>query len=129
MAYQVIAAPETPTPPPSTWSNMKVHSNGHFYVAGMAARQESVYEQAKAVFENIRRLLREAGGTMDDIMTMQIFVTDLRDNTEIWRARREFFSGDFPCSTLVQAVRVGNPSSDPQMKVEINCSGYIGGSR
>lgn len=129
MPYQVITAPDTPTPPTDTWSNMKVHSNGHFYISGVAARGNGKYEQAKTVFEYIRRHLQAAGGAMDDIMTMQIFLTDLDQNTEVWRARREFFSGDYPCSTLIQVDRVGAPKSEPRMLIEINCSGYIGGSR
>ncbi len=129
MSYQVITASDTPTPPPETWSNMKVHGNGHFHISGIAARGDGMYEQAKAVFSYIRRMLEAAGGGMDDIMTMQIFVTDLDQNTEVWRARREFFSGAYPCSTLIQVDRVGAPKGEPRMLVEINCSGYIGGSR
>jgi enamine deaminase RidA (YjgF/YER057c/UK114 family) len=74
-------------------------------------------------------MVEAAGGVMNDIMAMQIFVADLDDNLEVWRARREFFTGDFPCSTLIQAVRVGHPKASPPMRVEINCSGYLGGSK
>ncbi|NCV26967.1 MAG: RidA family protein [Betaproteobacteria bacterium] len=107
----------------------KVHSNGHFYVAGIVGTGDSMYEQAKSVFLIIQALIEAAGGVMDDIMTMQIFVTRLDENTEVWRARREFFSGEFPCSTLIEAARVGSPKVYPPARVEINCSGYLGGSR
>lgn len=132
MSYQVINVPagsQVSAPPPQTWSNMKIHSNGHFHVAGMVADGASTYAQARQVFADIQALLQAAGGTMNDIMTMQIFVVDLTDNREIWRARQEFFSGDFPCSTLIQVVRVGSPQASPAHRVEINCSGYLGGSR
>jgi enamine deaminase RidA (YjgF/YER057c/UK114 family) len=95
----------------------------------MAAPGDSMYDQAKSTFESIRRTIAAAGGCMDDIMSMQIFVTNLDENTEVWRARREFFTGDYPASTLIQAVRVGSPKAFPPMRIEINCSGYIGGSR
>lgn len=130
MSYQVINVPagsQVPAPPPQTWSNIKVHSNGHFHVAGMVADGATTYAQARQVFIDIQALVQAAGGTMNDIMTMQIFVVELNDNREIWRARQEFFSGDFPCSTLIQVMRVGNPQGSH--RVEINCSGYIGGSR
>ena len=129
MAYKTISSPSVPTPPPATWSNMKVHASGHFHISGMAALGATMYEQAKTTFGYIKSVLETAGGTMDDIMSMQIFVTNLDKNEEIWRARREFFSGDFPCSTLVQVMRVGDPRADPPMEVEINCTGYIGGSK
>lgn len=132
MSYTAINVPEgsnVPAPPPQTWSNMKIHSSGHFQVSGMVAQGATTYDQARTIFSDIRSLLQAAGGAMDDVMTMQIFVVDLDDNQQIWRARQEFFSGDFPCSTLIQAVRVGSPKANPPMRVEINCSGFIGASR
>ena len=129
MPYKTFSPPDTPTPPAQTWSNIKVHGNGHFYVAGIVGSGDSMYEQARATFDTIRKLVEAAGGVMDDIMTLQIFVTNLDENTEVWRARREFFSGEFPCSTLIQAVRVGSPKVYPPARIEINCSGYIGGSQ
>jgi hypothetical protein len=44
----------------------------------------------------------------------------------VWRARREFFTGDFPCSTLIEVKRVGSPKARPPLKVEINATGVIG---
>jgi len=129
MPYQTFSPPDVAPAPPQTWSNIKLHSNGHFHVAGIVGTGDSMYEQARSTFQIIRRLIEAAGGCMDDIMTMQIFVTNLDDNTEVWRARREFFTGDFPCSTLIQVQRVGSPKVYPPPRIEINCSGYIGGSR
>jgi len=129
MAYKVFNPSDMPEPPLNTWSNIKVHSNGHFYIAGIVAEGDSMYEQTKSVFESIRKLVHAAGGVMDDIMTVQIFVNNLNENTEVWRARREFFKDDFPCSTLIEVARVGSPNVYPPMRVEINCSGYIGGSQ
>lgn len=129
MPYQVAHSPDGTTPPPQTWSNMKVHGNGHFHISGLTSPGDGMYEQAKGVFDKARRLLEAAGGAMDDVMSMQIFVTDLDENTEVWRARREFFTGDFPCSTLVEVVRVGNPKAVPKARIEINFSGYIGAGR
>ena len=59
---------------------------------------------------------------------MTIFMVDITKNTEVWRARREFFTGDFPCSTLIEVKRVGSPKMNPPLRVEINASGYIGAS-
>ena len=129
MPYRVVNAPDGPTPPPRTWSSMKVHGNGHFHISGLTNPGDTMYEQAKGVFDKAHRLVEVAGGTMDDIMAMQIFVTNLDENTEVWRARREYFTGDYPCSTLIEVTRVGNPKADPKMLIEINFSGYIGASR
>jgi 2-iminobutanoate/2-iminopropanoate deaminase len=128
MKMQTIHSPKVPDAPPKTWSNMKVFDR-HFHVAGMTSRgtpAESMYEQARATFQKIKDMVEAAGGTMDDIMTMTVFVTDLPENVEVWRAREEFFTGDFPCSTLVQVSAVGVPGATPRPRVEIQCSGYLG---
>ena len=134
MAMKTIQSPKVKAPAPQTWSNMKVY-NGHFHVAGMTAGGpdaphpgDDMYTQAKITFQKIRDLVEAAGGKMDDVMTVTIFVTNLNENTEVWRARREFFSGDFPCSTLIEVKAVGSPKMSPPLKVEINASGYIGAS-
>jgi enamine deaminase RidA (YjgF/YER057c/UK114 family) len=59
---------------------------------------------------------------MADVVTMTIYVTDMGDNREIWRARQEFFTGDFPCSTLVQVAGLANP----EIKLEITVQAYAG---
>ena len=129
MAYRTYSPPGVGAPPPQTWSNIKVHANGHFQVAGLVSPGDTMYDQAKGIFASIRLLVEAAGGTMDDIMTTQIFLTKLEENTEVWRARREFFTGEYPCSTLIEVSRVGSPQAQPPAKIEINCSGWIGGSR
>jgi len=53
---------------------------------------------------------------MDDIVRVQIYVTDIRIREEVWKARREFFTGNFPCSTLVEVAQLAAPG----LKVEID---------
>ena len=40
------------------------------------------------------------------------------------RARRRFFTGDFPCSTLIEVRCVGSNNASPPL--EINATGAIG---
>ena len=119
------AAPE---PPAETWSNCLV-AGGIAYVAGMTARGSEAagdeYGQAKAIFSKIRGLLEAAGGSMGDVMKVTIFVTDITQREKVWQARREFFSGNFPASTLVQVAAL----ADPSLKVEIEAVAHIGASR
>jgi 2-iminobutanoate/2-iminopropanoate deaminase len=79
-----IASPQVPDPPPQTWSNCLVVGN-QVFVAGMVARDssgvmggDSMYGQAKAIFGKIKHLMEAAGGTMDDIVKVVIFVTDIK---------------------------------------------------
>jgi 2-iminobutanoate/2-iminopropanoate deaminase len=121
-------APEVPEPQPGTWSNCLVAS-GIAYIAGMTARGSEAagdeYLQTKAIFGKIRHLVEAAGGTMADVVKVTIFVTDIKEREKVWRARREFFSGNFPVSTLVQVAAL----ADPSLKVEIDAVAHIGAGR
>ncbi|MBV8890151.1 MAG: RidA family protein [Alphaproteobacteria bacterium] len=115
-------SPSVPEPQPGTWSNCLV-AGGIAYVAGMTARGDGdEYAQAKAIFTKIRDLIEAAGGGMTDVVKVTIFVTDISQREKVWRARREFFTGNFPASTLVQVAAL----ADPSIKVEIEAVAHIG---
>ena len=119
-----VVSPEVNEPQPGTWSNCLV-VGGIAYVAGMTASGGDLsdeYTQSKSIFARIKYLLEAAGGTMADVVTVTIFVTDISQREKVWQARREFFTGNFPCSTLVQVAALANPS----LKVEINAVAHIG---
>jgi 2-iminobutanoate/2-iminopropanoate deaminase len=118
-------SPEVPEPQPGTWSNCLV-SDGVAYLAGMTARGDGdEYAQAKAILTKIRHLVEAAGGSMADIVKVTIFVTDISQREKVWQARREFFTGNFPASTLVQVAAL----ADPSIKVEIEAVAHIGASQ
>lgn len=126
---QRVDSPEVAAPPPETWSNCLVVGN-QVFIAGMTAvvagelvGGDSMYEQAKATFAKIEHLMQAAGGVMNDVVKVNIFVTDITRREEVWQARRERFSGDFPVSTLVQVDAVGGRSD---CLVEIEAVGFIG---
>ena len=119
--------PEVPEPAAGTWSNCLV-ADGVAYVAGMTARAAAAgdeYAQAKEIFGKIRHLVEAAGGNMADVVKVTIFVTDISQREKVWQARREFFTGNFPTSTLVQVAAL----ADPSLKVEINAVAHIGASK
>lgn len=118
-------SPEVPEPQPGTWSNCLVVA-GVAYLAGMTARGDGdEYVQAKAIFTKIRHLVEAAGGSIADVVKVTIFITDIKNREKVWQARREFFTGDFPASTLVQVSAL----ADPSIKVEIEAVAHIGASR
>ena len=120
-------SPEIPEPAPGTWSNCLV-AGGIAYVAGMTASGGDLtdeYTQAKGIFTKIRHLVEAAGGSMADVVKITVFVVNIKNNTKVWAARREFFTGNFPASTLVQVAAL----ADPSLKVEIDAVAHIGASR
>jgi enamine deaminase RidA (YjgF/YER057c/UK114 family) len=127
-AKRSVHSPTVPEPPPQTWSNCLVYGN-QIFVAGMTAQfgnetagGDSMYEQSKAVFGKIKALIDEAGGRMDDVVKVNVFVTDIKRREEVWKARSEFFTGDFPVSTLVQVAALARPD----LLVEIEAVAFIG---
>ena len=121
-----VTSSQVAEPAPGTWSNCLV-VNGVAYLAGMTAggTEGDEYAQAKAIFTKIRHLVEAAGGSMADILKVTIFVTDITQREKVWQARRDFFTGNFPASTLVQVAALANPS----LKVEIEAVACIGASK
>jgi enamine deaminase RidA (YjgF/YER057c/UK114 family) len=127
-AKQAIHTPKVADPQPQTWSNCLVVGQ-QVFIAGMTSARggeleggDSMYGQAKGTFAKIKDLMEAAGGTIDDIVKLNIFVTDIKRREEVWKARRELFTGDYPVSTLVQVVAVGGR---PDCLVEIEAVGIL----
>lgn len=131
MKMKTLHSPSVKEPAPRTWSNAKVCGN-QFFVSGMTAHDgagkveggKGMYAQSMQTFRKIQGMVEAAGAKMDDIIQLNIFVTDIDQRIEVWRARKEFFTGDYPCSTLVEVSALATP----ELLVEINCSGFIGAS-
>jgi 2-iminobutanoate/2-iminopropanoate deaminase len=117
-------SPEVPEPQPGTWSNCLV-VDGIAYFAGATSRGEDEYVQAKGIFTKIKHLVEAAGGSMADILKVTIFVTDIKNREKVWKARQEFFTGNFPASTLVQVAALATA----ELKVEIEAVAHIGASQ
>lgn len=123
-------SPDAPEPPPERWSNCLV-VDGVAYVSGQtgrAAEGEGTlddYDQSMKIFRKIQALVEAAGGTMADVVKIGVFVTDIRRREQVWRARAEFFSGDFPASTLVEVSKL----ADPAVTVEIEAIAHLGASK
>jgi enamine deaminase RidA (YjgF/YER057c/UK114 family) len=59
--------------------------------------------QMEQSIENVRRILAEVGGILDDIVSMTIYFLDRADLPAIQRVRsRHFTAGTAPTSTLIQ---------------------------
>ena len=126
-----VSVPDVAEVEPGLWSNA-IRAGDMLFISGQVARSfeggplvgKDEYEQARQIFSRIERIIRAAGGTMDNLVKMTIFVVDIRKNSEVWRARREFFTGDFPASTLVEVRSLAGPET----LVEIEAVAYLGGS-
>jgi 2-iminobutanoate/2-iminopropanoate deaminase len=125
-----VTIPNVAEAGPGLWSNC-IRAGDMLFISGQVARPleggrtlvgSDEYEQAKQIFTRIKLICEGAGGTLEDVVKMTIFMVNIRNNTEVWRARREFFTGDFPASTLVEVRSLAGPET----LVEIEAVAYLG---
>ncbi len=97
--------------------------NGHFsqavsaplqgrivFVSGMTARAPDgtvvgvgdIEAQTHQVCQNIAEALMAAGGSMDDVARLDVYVRNIGDFETIHRVRRQYFTGVPPASTMVE---------------------------
>ena len=125
-----VYSPDVAEAPPGRWSNA-IRAGEFLFISGQVSRShdgasiegEGEYEQAKIIFTKIRNLVQAAGGSAEDVVKVTIYMVDIKQNKEVWRARQEFFSGDFPASTLVEVSALGSP----EVLVEIEAIAHLGG--
>ena len=89
---------------------VKISGGTTIYMAGHTGYQDDRGEtypgdfdgQVRAAFERLRKTLEAAGGKLDDIVTMTVFVTDMANGTRFTQLRKEFFQEDrYPASALI----------------------------
>ncbi len=78
-------------------------------------------EQTHKVMQNIKQLIEEAGGTMEHLVKVVVYITDVRHREAIYRTMGEYIKGVHPCSTglVVQAL------ARPDWLVEIDATAVI----
>ena len=103
---------------------VKIKGGTTVYLAGYGAFQDEAGKsyagdfdaQVRLSFERIRRTLEKAGGKLDDIVTMTVFITDMANGTRFTQLRKEFFKeGCYPASALIGIKELARP----EMMVEI----------
>jgi reactive intermediate/imine deaminase len=111
--------------------------NGHFsqatriaakgdlvFISGMTARTVdgsiagvgNVEVQTRQVCENLKAAVEEAGGTLDDIVRVDVYVRNMDHFETIHEVRREYFKAPAPASTMVEVCKM----TSPDYLIEIN---------
>jgi 2-iminobutanoate/2-iminopropanoate deaminase len=57
--------------------------------------------QTREIFRRLDETLREAGGKLADMVTMTVFITDVRNGDRFVAIRKEIFGDNFPGSALI----------------------------
>ena len=117
---------------PATLRNVRASVYHHYirvdepksliFLSGQLARDSNgnlvgkgdMVEQTRQCIRNMRTVLEAAGGTLEDIVSIVVYTTDMRAFKEIVQARTEFFVAKLPTSTIVEI----NHLADPGLMIE-----------
>jgi 2-iminobutanoate/2-iminopropanoate deaminase len=94
---------------------VKVKGGTTVYLAGVgggsgpAGNALDFATQTRNAFGRLRQNLTDAGGKLDDITTMTVFITDARYHREFTKIRKEFFGENYPCSALITVAGLARP--------------------
>ena len=104
-----------------------VRAGYHIWLSGIVgvAADGSIPNDTAAQFnialKTIDNCLRHAGGLPNQLIKVQVFMTDIKERELINPARIEYFGDNRPASTLVEVSAL----VDPRMKVEIEAVAYL----
>ena len=102
------------------------------FISGMTSRRPDgtiagigdIEAQTRQVCENIKSAVEAAGGTMDDICRVDVYVRNMEHFDKIHKVRREFFKAPAPASTMVEVTKMVSPD----YLIEINAIAVVGNS-
>jgi enamine deaminase RidA (YjgF/YER057c/UK114 family) len=78
-------------------------------------------EQTHKVMQNIRQLIEEAGGRMEHLVKLVVYLTDVRHREAVYRTMGEYIRGVHPVCTGLTVVALARPD----WLVEIDATAVI----
>ena len=106
-----------------------VRAGNLLYIAGQVGRDESLQvvadKEAQFVqaFENVKKVLTEAGATFDDVVEIVTYHTDLRDLALFIAVKDRYITN---LDRLPTWTGIGTPAlAMPGLFVEIKCTAYL----
>ena len=119
MNRETITAGNAPEPA-GPYSHAVV-AGGFVYVSGQGpidpetgTMPDAFADQVRQTLRNVRTILEAAGSSLDDVVKVNAYVTDLTRFAEFNEVYKEFFENDPPARTTVAAALLG-------MLVEVDC--------
>ena len=103
------------------------------WIAGQTATQDSqgnniannFEAQVKQVLSQIDGVMKRAGGSLDNIVTMTVFIKESRYGDRFVEMRKDFFNnGNYPGSALITVTNFARPG----IEIEIQAVGVVGDS-
>jgi reactive intermediate/imine deaminase len=77
--------------------------------------------QTRQVFENLKSALAAGAATLDDVVKITVFMTDVSKIQTFREVRDRYFTKELPASSLVQVVRLARP----ELMIEIEATAVV----
>ena len=68
--------------------------------------QATIQAQAAQSLTNLKAIVEQAGGTLDNIVKTTVFLKDMNDFVEMNRVYKTFFAADCPARSAVQVAKL-----------------------
>ena len=89
------------------------------FISGMTARRldgsmagvGDIEAQTRQVCENLKAAVEAAGGTMDDICRVDVYIRNMEQFAGIHKVRAEYFREPLPASTMVEVSKFTSPDA------------------
>jgi enamine deaminase RidA (YjgF/YER057c/UK114 family) len=118
MPKQIIQPPGLPDPSATRAYSHGVRVGNILYLAGQTGTdvqpqsgRDRFEAQTRRTFERMRLILESAGGSLANLVTMTVFVTDIRFGDDFVRLRGEILQREFPASALIGVSHLANPEA------------------
>jgi 2-iminobutanoate/2-iminopropanoate deaminase len=76
--------------------------------------------EVRTVLDNVRHVVNEAGGSLDDVCKVTVFLGNTVLFERMNRVYKEYFAEPYPARSTILA-----PLSDPDLRIEIEAVAYI----
>jgi 2-iminobutanoate/2-iminopropanoate deaminase len=114
-----IRSSKLPTPSGHFAQAVEIEAKGRLvFISGMVAKRADgttagigdIEAQTRQVCENLTSAIEAAGGTLDDICRVDVYVRNMEHFDRIHKVRREYFrSVPPPASTMVEVSKFTSP--------------------
>ena len=131
MRGKVIRSPKLPAPMRggAFSAGVEAPAGRTVYVSGQVAMdaegavvgEGDAKAQTEKVLENVSVVLEEAGGSLDDIVKVTVFITDMGIYDEVHEVRRRYFGEPYPASSMLEVSAL----IDPRLLVEVEAVAVI----
>ena len=130
MAHEILHADDLSAPAGVFVQATRVEASGHFiYVSGLTSRNRDgsvfgvgdIRAQTAHILDNLKIILAKGGATLNDVVRVVVYITDMNDFAAIHEIRAKYFSGAKPASTMVEVSRLVHPD----MMIEIEATAHV----